>query len=167
MGELEAATRAAKVALAQKEEELSRCLHSFTFQLNLSRVWHTETPCTPCTPPNTPLTWATQTLRAPPIPYKALKLSWTVDQCKPLELGCLKLAHLRARALQQMQQKKSGGGGGGDGGGGAGRGLHSSTVRLNLSALCGTRGARRGCVARVKGVSGVCGVFPCVSHGSS
>jgi len=33
------------------------------------------------------------------------------------------------------------------------RGLHSSTFRLNLSALYGTAGgARRGCVARVKGV---------------
>jgi len=36
-----------------------------------------------------------------------------------------------------------------------GRGLHSSTFQLNLSALNGTGGARRGCVARVyKGVLG-------------
>jgi len=34
-----------------------------------------------------------------------------------------------------------------------GRGLHSSTFQLNLSALYGIRGARRGSVARVKGVS--------------
>jgi hypothetical protein len=33
-----------------------------------------------------------------------------------------------------------------------GRGLHSSTFQLNLSALYGTGGARRGCVARVWGV---------------
>jgi len=35
-----------------------------------------------------------------------------------------------------------------------GRGLHSSTFRLSLSAFCGVGGARRGCVARVKGVLG-------------
>jgi len=35
-----------------------------------------------------------------------------------------------------------------------GRGLHSSTFQLNLSALYGRGGARRGCVARVKGVLG-------------
>jgi hypothetical protein len=40
-----------------------------------------------------------------------------------------------------------------------GRGLHSSTFQLNLSAFYGIRGARRGCVARVKGVGeGVKGV---------
>jgi hypothetical protein len=36
----------------------------------------------------------------------------------------------------------------------AGRGLHSSTFQLNLGALYGIRGSRRGCVARVEGVSG-------------
>ena len=36
----------------------------------------------------------------------------------------------------------------------AGRGLHSSTSQLNLSALYGIGGARKGCVARVKGVLG-------------
>ena len=35
-----------------------------------------------------------------------------------------------------------------------GRGLHSSTFQLNLSALYGIGGARRGCVARVMGVLG-------------
>jgi len=30
-----------------------------------------------------------------------------------------------------------------------GRGLHSSTFQLNLSALYGIGGARRGCVARI------------------
>jgi hypothetical protein len=34
------------------------------------------------------------------------------------------------------------------------RGLHPSTVQLNLSAFYGIGGALRGCVARVKGVSG-------------
>jgi len=33
-----------------------------------------------------------------------------------------------------------------------GRGLHSSTFQLNSSALYGIGGARRGCVACVKGV---------------
>ena len=46
-----------------------------------------------------------------------------------------------------------------------GRGLHSLTSQLNLSALYGTRVARRGCVARVTGVLGgvlgVLGVFVC------
>jgi len=36
----------------------------------------------------------------------------------------------------------------------AGRGLHSFTFQLNLSAGYGIGGARRGCVARVKGVFG-------------
>ena len=35
-----------------------------------------------------------------------------------------------------------------------GRGLHSSTFQLNLSALYGIGGVRRGCVARVHGVLG-------------
>ena len=35
-----------------------------------------------------------------------------------------------------------------------GRGLHSSTFQLNLSALYGIGVARRNCVARVKGVLG-------------
>ena len=48
-----------------------------------------------------------------------------------------------------------------------GRGLHSSTVQLNLSALYGIGGARRGRVARVKGVFRVCRVISCVRHGSS
>jgi hypothetical protein len=40
-----------------------------------------------------------------------------------------------------------------------GSGLHSSTFQLNLSAFCGIRGARRGCVARVKGCLGCVGCF--------
>ena len=44
-----------------------------------------------------------------------------------------------------------------------GRGLHSSTFRLNLSALYEIGDARRGCVARVKGVTGgVGGCLGCV-----
>jgi hypothetical protein len=50
---------------------------------------------------------------------------------------------------------------------GGGRGLHSSTFQLNLSALYGIRGARRGCVARVKGMFRVCRVLSCDRHGSS
>ena len=48
-----------------------------------------------------------------------------------------------------------------------GRGLHSSKFQPNLSALYGIGGARRGCVARIKGVCRVCRVFSCVRHGSS
>jgi len=51
-----------------------------------------------------------------------------------------------------------------------GRGLHSSTFQLNLSALYGIGGARRGCVAVLRGCQGVCRVcrvFSCVRHGSS
>jgi len=48
-----------------------------------------------------------------------------------------------------------------------GRGLHSSTFLLKLSALYGIGGARRGYVACVKGVFRVCRVFSCVRHGSS
>jgi hypothetical protein len=36
----------------------------------------------------------------------------------------------------------------------AGRGLHSCTFQLNLSALYGIEGARRGCVAHIWGVLG-------------
>jgi hypothetical protein len=52
---------------------------------------------------------------------------------------------------------KGGGRGGGAPGqrsGNVGRGLRSFTSQLNLSALNGIEGARRGCVARVKGVLG-------------
>jgi hypothetical protein len=38
-----------------------------------------------------------------------------------------------------------------------GRGFHSSTFQLNLSALQGIRGARKGCDARVNVVEGVKG----------
>jgi len=42
------------------------------------------------------------------------------------------------------------------------RGLHSLTSQLNLSAFYGMGGARRGCIARIKGVLGVVqGVFLC------
>ena len=48
-----------------------------------------------------------------------------------------------------------------------GRGLHSSTFQLNLSALHVIGGARRRCVAGIKGVFRVCRVFSCVTHGSN
>jgi len=56
-----------------------------------------------------------------------LKLSRKVNECKPLAAG---------------------------GGGPQGRGLHSLTSQLNLSAFYGIGGARRGCVPHVKGVLG-------------
>ena len=65
----------ASFAVGQAYAACGRGLHSFTVQLNLSRFRHTNTPCTPSTPPNTPLARATQPLRAPPIPFKALKFS--------------------------------------------------------------------------------------------
>jgi len=40
-----------------------------------------------------------------------------------------------------------------------GGGLHSSTFRLNLSALCGIGGALRGCPWGVGGYSGCLGCF--------
>jgi hypothetical protein len=42
---------------------------------------------------------------------------------------------------------------------GGGRGLHSFTYQLNLSTFVGIGGARKDCVARVKGVFRVCRVF--------
>ena len=71
-----------------------------------------------------------------------------MDECKPLVPG---RARPRLRELQPLQ----------------GRGLHSFTHQLNLSALHGTGGVHRGCVARVEVVCRVCRVFLCVSHGSS
>jgi len=41
-----------------------------------------------------------------------------------------------------------------------GRGLHSSTFRVNLSAFCGIGGALRGCLGGVRGLPGaIKGVF--------
>jgi hypothetical protein len=48
-----------------------------------------------------------------------------------------------------------------------GRGLHSLNSQLNLSAFYGIGGARRGCVARIKGMFRVCRVLLYVRHGSS
>ena len=48
-----------------------------------------------------------------------------------------------------------------------GRGLHSFASQLNLSDVYGIGGARRGCVASVKGVFRVCRVLLCIRHGSS
>jgi len=48
-----------------------------------------------------------------------------------------------------------------------GRGLHSSTFQPNLSALHGIGGARRGYVARTRGMFRVCRVLLCVRHGLS
>jgi len=69
---------------------------------------------------------------------------------------------LRQHPREKSRRQSSSRGVPGDGG----RGLHSSTFQLNLSALYGTGGARKGCVARVKGVFWVCRVFSYVRHGS-
>jgi hypothetical protein len=57
---------------------------------------------------------------------KVLKLSSEVSECKPLGIGIFESP--------------------------TGRGSHSSTLQLNLSAFYDIGGARDGCVARVKGV---------------
>jgi len=49
----------------------------------------------------------------------------------------------------------------------SGRGLHSSTLQLNLSAFCVTGAALRGCFGDVKGVVGGIRVCFCVRNGSS
>ena len=85
-----------------------------------------------------------------------LKLSWNRKECKPLTCG------VRDGDLIMVLTRQAGAGGGG--GGGGGRGLHSSTFQLNLSALYGIGGARRGCAAHAKGV---CRVLYCARHGSS
>ena len=44
-----------------------------------------------------------------------------------------------------------------------GRGLHSPTFQLNLSALCGIGGASRGCLGGVREVSGgIKGCLRCI-----
>jgi len=72
-----------------------------------------------------------------------------VAQCKRKHLGHHASEEAAARAYNKYLED--------------GRGLHSSTFQLNMSALYRIGGARRGCVARVKGmfwgVWGVQGVF--------
>jgi len=46
-------------------ESVGRGLHSFTFQLNLSRACHKKSPCTPLTPPHTLNTGYTTLTRTP------------------------------------------------------------------------------------------------------
>jgi len=72
---------------------------------------------------------------------KVLKLSFEVSECKPLGAGprVARLAravdaHVTGHRVHVRWR------------GPPGRGLHSSTFRLNVSALCGIRGPCRGCV---------------------
>jgi len=65
-----------------------------------------------------------------------LKLRSTVSECKPLPE--------RPRGPRRVAAVRLG----------PGRGLHSFPIQLNLSALYGIGGARRGSVSRVKGVLG-------------
>jgi len=76
-----------------------------------------------------------------------------VDECKPL---------IRGGAAGDAETRREKGGDEGDDAA-EGKGLLSSTFQLNLSALYEIGGARRGCVARVKGVwcNGVFRVFYC------
>jgi hypothetical protein len=104
------------------------------------------------TPPNAPSTRATQPLRAPPIPFKALKLSRQVDECKPLASGRITWS-LSSDCSTCSRQ-----------------GLILVHFSAQLECFVWDRGARRGCVARNKGVLGVCRmcrVFSCVRHSSS
>jgi len=59
---------------------------------------------------------------------KILKLSSEVSECKPVHAG----AHDHDAARRNP-----------------GRGLHSSTFRLNISVFCGIGGAFRGCLGGV------------------
>jgi len=68
---------------------------------------------------------------------KRLRLSCKADECKPLLHGPAQRDFFR-RLMELV----------------TGRGLHSFTSKLNLSAFYGIGGARRGCVAHVKGVLG-------------
>jgi len=71
-----------------------------------------------------------------------LKLSGNGNECKPLDPGThfgILGGLLYDRCGPQVTLL-------------VGRGLHSSTPQLNLSTFYGIGGARRGCVARVKGV---------------
>ena len=84
-----------------------------------------------------------------------------MDECKPLAMGQYGGS---VRIVLELE------GGDGDERVVGGWGSHSSTFQLNLSALYRIGGAPSGCVARVKGVVGVCRmcrVFSCVRHGSS
>ena len=68
-----------------------------------------------------------------------------MDECKPLVPGRLRVhrrvaAHAARRAVQAPHVR--------------GRGLHSSTFQLNLSASYGIGDALRDCEADVKGVLG-------------
>ena len=108
-----------------------------------------------------------------------LKLSRKVNECKPLNRGDDKGPRAgdgggggrSSRTFYTAAVAAAGGGSSGWGGGvggmagrvasrvppvGAvgGRGIHSFTFKLNLSAWYGIGGARRGCVSRVKGVLG-------------
>ena len=67
-----------------------------------------------------------------------------MDECKPLDAGA-------AKQPAQVHVLV------------AGRGLHSLTSQLNLSAFCGTWGAFRGCVGGVEEVSGgIRGCLGCI-----
>ena len=65
------------------------------------------------------------------------------------------LAGRTARSLHRLASCGGGGGGGGGSGGGGwdaavdGRGLHSFTFELNVSAFCGIGGASKGCLGGV------------------
>jgi hypothetical protein len=84
-----------------------------------------------------------------------LKLSCQENQCKPLTCGTLREADVgKAVTLCGWVDKQRNMGG---------RGLHSSTFRLNVSAFCGMGGAFRGCLGGEWEVLGVrCGCLGCI-----
>jgi len=71
----------------------------------------------PLIPPRTPYTPPKQPLNVPPIPQKALTLRRKVDECKPLHGGSVYACQYQNNGVLRFH----------------GRGLHSSTFRLNLS----------------------------------
>jgi hypothetical protein len=105
-----------------------RGIHSFPFQLNLSSSVHRVTH-----PPHDCV-------------LELLKLSSNMNECKPLvqdrgSAGGSGRACLRHRVPRAARIY--------------GRGLHSSTFRLIVSAFCWIGGALKGCLGGVQEVSGV------------
>ena len=94
-----------------------RGLHSSTFQLNLSRFWHTIHPRHSLIPPDTHSTPPKQLLSAHPIPHEALTLSREVEECKPLLRGSTQTVRRNDLGDNRF----------------LGRGSHSFRFQLNLS----------------------------------
>jgi hypothetical protein len=119
---------------------IGRGLPSSTFQLNLSRFRYKIYPTNSLETVHTSQTTSKQLLNATPIPQKVLTLSRQVDECRPLIIGGpTGISNSKATALFVEAN---------------GRGLHSSTIRLNVSPFCGKGCAFLCCAAGLQEVSG-------------